>query len=173
MPRRKIKLEINKYYHIYDRWFNKNIIFYNNSDFERFIQSIIKYNKEYSSIKIIAYSILPNHFHIILISKIKWEDISNFIWKIKKSYLMYFKTKYKDKYLLIKWKSFFEWNFNIKYINSKEYLKQCISYVIYNSIHHKIIKNIDDYKWSSYHLLKDKNKINDYKDLILNELEFN
>ena len=171
MPSRKIILEKNKYYHIFNRWFNKNIIFRNNSDFERFIAIIVKYNKIYDWIKILAYSILPNHFHIILITNKENSDISNFVWKIQQSYLMYFKTKYKDKYLEIKWKTFFEWNFKIKYINSEEYLKQCISYVIYNSIHHKIVKNIEDYKWSSYHLLKNKDKINNYKDLILNELE--
>ncbi len=171
MPVREITLEINKYYHICNRWYNKNIIFRNNTDFEKFIKNIVKYNKVYSWIKIIAYCILPNHFHLILINNWENTDISKFIWKIQQSYLMYFKTKYPEKYLEIKWKSFFEGNFKIKLIDKLYYLKQCIAYVTYNAVNHKIVQNIQDYKWTSYHQLKNKNKFSDYKNLILDELE--
>ncbi|MDQ7009938.1 MAG: transposase [Candidatus Gracilibacteria bacterium] len=171
MPLRNIEFEINNYYHIYNRGFNKNIIFKNDKDFKQFIKTIVRYNIIFTGIKIISFSILPNHFHIILISLDKKSDISEFIGKIQQSYVMYFRSKYKDNYIKIKGEGFFEGNFKVKHINSQKYLEQCISYVVYNSVHHKVVKNITDYKWTSYHQLKNKDKLNNYKNLILDELE--
>jgi len=36
----------------------------------------------------------------------------------------------------------------------------------------KIVDNIDQYKWTSYHSLVDKDKIKEYKDYIMEKLEF-
>ncbi len=66
---------------------------------------------------------------------------------------------------------FFEWRFKAKYIETDEYLEQCLAYINFNPLKHNIVENISDYKWTSYHQL-DSNKINKYKDLILSELEF-
>ena len=91
-------------------------------------------------------------------------DFSQFMWKIQNAYAKYFNIQQSQKWQL------FEWRFKTKKINSQKYLKQAISYVCFNPIKHEIVKNISDYKWTSYHQI-DKKKIEDYKDLILRELE--
>ncbi len=172
MPIRTTKFEINTYYHIFNRWYSKKIIFREDKNYERFISLIVKYNKIFDWIKILAYSILPNHFHLIINSRNNWTDISEFMRKIQQSYSMYFKTKYKNKeWIIIKWEPLFSWRFNSLKIDNEDYLKKCLYYVNFNSIHHKIVKNIEDYKWSSYHQLKNKNIFDIYEWLILDELE--
>jgi len=47
-----------------------------------------------------------------------------------------------------------------------------MSYVCFNPLKHKIVDNIDDYPWTSYHQLNKTDKVNKYKDLELDDLEF-
>jgi len=56
-------------------------------------------------------------------------------------------------------------------IQDEEYLAKCIAYVNFNPLKHQIVDNIDNYKWTSYHQIE-KTKIEKYKDLLLDELEF-
>jgi len=164
MPRRILE---NWYYHIYNRWVEKKIIFKNEENFEKFYKLIASYsnNEKYSGIKILAFCLIPNHFHLIIDNSLKdSSELSNFMWNIQNAYSKYFNIKNKSKWQL------FEWRFKAKKINNNEYLRQAISYVCFNPVKHNIVKNIDDYKWTSYHQI-DKNKIEKYKDLSLDELE--
>ncbi len=169
MPIRKIILEKDYYYHIYNRWFEKQIIFRNDNDFKRFYKTIIKYNKIYEGIKILSYSFIPNHFHFIITSIKSGLEISDFMRKIQQSYAMYFRLSSSPD-LRKRW-PVFEWRFKTKIIDNDEYLEQCIAYVNFNPLKHKIVDNIDNYKWTSYHKIE-KKQISKYKDIILKELEF-
>lgn len=155
----------NWYYHVYNRWLEKQIIFRNDSDFERFYKIVIKYSnlEKYKDIKVFSYSFMPNHFHFIISTP--WIELSCFIWDIQNSYAKYFNLKYLRKWQL------FEWRFKAKLIYDENYLSKCIAYVNFNPLKHEIVSDINDYKWTSYHQI-DKSKIEKYKDLILNELEF-
>lgn len=155
----------NWYYHVYNRWFDKQIIFKNDADFERFYKIIIKYSnlEKYKDIKIFSYSFMPNHFHFVISNP--GAELSSFIWNIQNSYAKYFNLKNNRKWQL------FEWRFKAKLIKDDDYLEKCLAYVNFNPIKHKIVDNIDNYKWTSYHQI-DKSKIEKYKDLILDELEF-
>lgn len=153
------------YYHVYNRWFEKMIIFKSKYDFERYYKLVVSYNKleKYKQIKILSYSFLPNHFHFIISNP--GVELSNFIWDIQNAYAKYFNIKYTRKWQL------FEWRFKAKLIQDQEYLERCIAYVNFNPIKHEIVKSIDDYERTSYHQLTNKEKINQYRDLILDELE--
>ena len=164
MPRRYFE---TWYYHIYNRWFDKKIIFKNDIDFERFYKTIIKNLAVYENIKIISYCLIPNHFHLILDyteSTPGLNDMSKFMWNIQNWYWKYFNLKYE-----IKW-AVFEWRFKAKLINDNDYLDKCIAYVNFNSLKHEIVDNINEYRWTSYHQI-DKKKIDQFKDLFLGELE--
>ena len=136
-----------------------------NMTFERFYKLIIKYLKDenFKEIKILSYCFLPNHFHMIIDNP--GVEISKFIWNIQNAYWKYFNLKNERKWPV------FEWRFKAKIIDNDEYLEQCLAYVNFNALKHKIVDNIDNYKWTSYHQI-DKEKIEKYKDLVLEELEF-
>ncbi len=168
MPVRKIPLETNNLYHIYNRWFEKQIIFRNDKDYERFLKTMKKYNDIYSWIKIYSYCLLPNHFHMIVTSFKSGLEISDFMRKLQQWYAMYFKTTSSPD-LKRRWQ-LFEWRFKAKLIKDEDYLTKCMAYVNFNPLKHNIVDNIDDYKWTSYHQIE-KNKIEKYKDFILDELE--
>jgi REP element-mobilizing transposase RayT len=158
----------NNYYHVYNRWFEKQIIFRDTYDFERFYKYIIKEQKSYGTIKLVSYSFLPNHFHFVFHNRETGLQISEFMRKIQVSYAMYFKRKYETGLRM----PFFEWRFKAKLIQDEAYLEKCLAYVNFNAVKHGIVDNIDDYPWTSYHQIIDKDKIEKYKDLMLDEFEW-
>ena len=152
MPSRKIEFKAGYYYHIFNRWLNEQTIFYYEKDYQRFIESMKKYNEEYPWIKLLAWALLPNHFHFVLKSDESGLDISNYMRKVQQSYAMYFKTKYRrlspDSFK--KW-PVFDWRFKAKLIDSEQYLEKVLIYVALNPVKHWIVDKIEDYKFTSYH----------------------
>lgn len=125
MPRRDPFLK-NQYYHIYNRWLKKSKLFFAFRDFQRFLFYIWEQMEKYKdSIWIIAYCVLPNHFHFVILNKQEWLNLSKFISKITSSYAKYIWAKYGLQW----WKKLFESRFKAKLIDDKEYLDQCIHYV--------------------------------------------
>lgn len=162
----------NGYYHIYNRWFNKWFIFTDKSCFEHFYKLILKYKEEYiNNLKLVSYCLLPNHFHFVIYNMDgTGTQISDFMKKLQWGYSIWYRVKYPlDTGTKL---PFFEWRFKAKLIKDEQYLQQCLVYVNYNAIKHEIVKDINDYSRTSYHQLENKDKIDQYKDLILDELEF-
>jgi len=136
MPQR-IPFEENCYYHIFNRWLNHKTLFFSDRDFQQFLRYLnINLEKYKLEIWLIAYCILPNHFHLVLLNKREWDYISKFIWNICVSYVRWYKTKYQ---INSKWESFFEGRFKSKKLMSEEYLATCVNYVEFNAIKHKIV----------------------------------
>ncbi len=166
----RLPFEENTYYHIYNRWYNKELILNNKLCFEHFHKLIIKYLAEYEKdLKIVSYSLLPNHFHFIIHNLNSDSKISDFMKKLQWAYSLWHRTKYPLKTGTKQ--AFFEWRFKAKHILDQEYLAKCLAYVNFNAVKHEIVENIEDYPRTSYHQI-DKIKIENYKDLILDELEF-
>jgi REP element-mobilizing transposase RayT len=161
----------NKYYHIYNRWFNNQNIFRDKSDFENFYKIIVKYLKEYDKIKMISYSFLPNHFHIVFNNLETWRNISDFMRKFQLSYSIYFKKKYTEVLSLKKWESLFEWRFISKTLETEEYLHKTLAFVNFNPIYHNIVDNITRYPYTSYNKITNKEIFEKYSDIKLDELE--
>jgi len=81
------------FYHIYNRGFGKEIIFYDYKDYKRFVENMKIYKEEFAWIHIFAWCLLPNHFHLLLKSDKSGLEISSFMRKLQQSYAMYFKNK--------------------------------------------------------------------------------
>lgn len=143
---RKIEISIGEYYHIYNRGVEKRSIFIGSSDLERFIKllylangtkpfvfrsvgglSLDVINVGEKKTAIIAYVLMPNHFHIIA-REIKENGISEFMEKLSTAYAMYFNTVYKRVGPL------FQGRFKAEHANSDEYLKYLFAYIHLNPI---------------------------------------
>lgn len=128
------------------------ILFENTTDYKTFMLYVIEHLLSYPSLQIIAYCILPDHFHFILKNKYQWFDISEFMRKLQVSYAMYFKRKHTDNEQL-KWIPVFSWRFKAHKIENDEELKHFEWYVNYNAVNHKLVENIDDWPYCSIHQL--------------------
>ena len=144
MPRR-LEFQENCYYHVFNRWLNKQELFFCWKDFERFLRYIKEQQNCFKDqLSIISYSILPNHFHFVFLNKEQGFAISQFIWKITASYGKYIWAKYWKKWRL------FESRFKAKLLDNENYLNQCIHYVEFNAVKHQLVQDINQWLFTSF-----------------------
>ncbi len=151
MPSRNIELIEDTFFHIYNRGFNKQTLFFEEKDFQRFILTIERYLDEIPYIEIAAFSILPNHFHFLLQSSKSGLKISQFMRKVQQSYAMYFNKKYGESIKSGLKYPVFEGRFKAKMIANEDYLRMTYDYIELNPLKHELVGNIKDWPYSSVH----------------------
>lgn len=143
----------NNFYHVYNRAIDKRTIFYTEKDYEYFINKALFF-KEKTNIKILAYCVLPNHWHFLLkeptsqvdqTSQVRYSSISKFISLLSNSYTKYFNIHKNHSGRI------FQGQFKSKLITDDAYLQNIIKYINLNPIKHKISKNINDWNFTSHH----------------------
>ncbi len=161
---RKIQFKNGEYYHIYNRGVEKRTIFLDENDYKKFLRSLSDFNnssyyeerlrifkeqKELSYflsgldkvVEIVAYSLISNHFHLILKQVID-NGISNFMHKLGTSFTNYFNIKYDRS------GSLFQGPYKAVHIENDQYLLWLSGYVNGNIEIHEA-GSTDLYHWSS------------------------
>lgn len=185
MTSRKDPLVTGQYYHIFNRSIARYKIFTSVKDFQRFLDALVYFrspepflkfsrflelseknrrnillNQSEPIIDIIAYCILPTHFHLILKQNID-ESISTYLGNLENSYSRYFNVKYKRKGHL--WEAKFK---NIL-VESDEQLLHLTRYIHLNPVSAGIVDNPEDWQWSSYNeYISGEETLCKYKDII-------
>ena len=91
MPRSARKKSESGIYHIMLRGINKQQIFEDKEDSERFLETLYKYKKQ-CEYEIYAYCLMGNHLHILL--KEGKEDLTLMLKRIAGSYVYWYNWKY-------------------------------------------------------------------------------
>ncbi len=158
MTNRKVPFVEEEYYHIFNRGNNKQKIFFNNNDYDRFVKllylcntkinfnfrdDIIKnkidaydFDRGKPIVSIGAWVLMPNHFHLYIkisprshLGKVGQMDaISYFIQKLCTSYSMYINKKHERTGKL------FEGVFRSTHIENDEQAKYNFSYIHLNPV---------------------------------------
>lgn len=173
MPGRDIPLVTNEIYHVFNRGVASLPTFQNKRDYSRAIETMFYYQNrippvKYSKfltlstdkrrqilndlakqkqffIEIIAYCLIPNHFHLI-IKQVVENGISKFTGNFTNSYTRYFNTKNERAGPL------FQGKFKAKRIETEEQLFHLSRYVHlnpYSSYVVKTLKDLENYPFSS------------------------
>lgn len=156
MPRIARDYSKIKVYHITIRGIDKQNIFFDEKDKNKFIE-IVKSAKEKYEFDIYAYCLMDNHVHIVIYDKN--EMISKIMQSIQISYVIYFNKKYERIGHL------FQDRFFSKKVENREYLKMLCRYIHQNPLKAGISKT-EEYKWSSYQKYIKFNKLVDTKLLL-------
>ncbi len=169
MPARITPLVNGQIYHVYNRGVEKRRIFEDRRGYKRFLQIIQYYQLEgpkpkFSNfikyklsnpdsnkkiVDIISYCLMPNHFHL-LIKQLKDGGISEFIRKISDSYTKYYNIKYDRVGALL------QGPFKAVLIENDEQLIHVSRYIHLNPLASFLVKNLNQYEWSSYIEFLDK-----------------
>lgn len=139
------------YYHLCTEGLKETVMFRDNEDYVTGINYLavcqIALNQIASihiapkKIEIIAFCLMSNHLHIV--AKGENAILKKFIISFKRRYSMWLARKYNEHKILHRTA------FTIKEIDSTEYLKQVIAYVLRNPIAAGINVSPFQYKWSS------------------------
>lgn len=159
MPTRKPFQKWERY-HIYNRGRKGQRLFYHEPDYQKMLQAMFLFKNRFKGFRILAYSFLPNHFHLIIKVSRSGLEVSKFICKWCSGYANYFITKHHHE----KGTRLFENNFRAKKIDSFWYRKQALYYIENNPIRHKIVDSMDEWKFASDHTSKDKDILFDFHD---------
>jgi putative transposase len=179
MSYRETTLTEGEIYHIYNRGVEKRIIFEDKEDYDRFLNnlrilntedvigSVFEFNRngletpkqEERLVNIIAYSLSPNHYHLIL-EQIKEGGIAKFIHKVTMGYSKYFNHKHKRVGTL------FQGVFKSIHINTNEYLLYLSAYV---NLNNKIHSNKIGLEYSSWREYSSQTELG-YKNLCSNDI---
>ncbi len=185
---RKDKLVNGEYYHIFSRSIAKYVIFNNDKEYLRMLDSInllrfidfdykmskfneLKIQKQNEIINIlktnnktftdiVAYCIMPTHIHLILKQNID-NGITKYMAKLLNSYAKYFNTKHKRKGHL--WTD----RFKSVLITNNEQILHLTRYIHLNPVSAKLVRSPKKWQYSSFfeYINPDKNNICTYKNI--------
>ncbi|UCD55079.1 MAG: transposase [Candidatus Omnitrophota bacterium] len=173
-------------YHIYNKGTEDRKIFLKDSDYFRFIHDLFEFNNKEAAvntnrffykrhksqtvrmpeikrrkrnliIEILAFCLMPNHFHLMIKQKVE-NGISKFMQKLGTGYTMYFNTRYERKGVL------FQSKYKIKLLSSEEHFIYLPHYIHLNPLDligikwregkvdnpEKAAEFLESYRWSSY-----------------------
>lgn len=137
----RITLE-NAYYHVMSRGNQKQSVFLEDSDFEKYL-GLLKHYKRKFGFKLYAWCLMPNHVHLILDVN-NPEDLAKIMQALKLAYVKWFNKKYK------KVGHLWQGRYKSALIQKDKYVLDCINYIETNPVRAKITQSPLDYAWSSY-----------------------
>lgn len=142
----KRKIIPNEIYHVYNRGVLKMRLFREPADYMRLMLKISLLKKRYP-VQIMAYCLMPNHFHLLLrelgTAPGKKRNISLFMQQLQGGYAKYFGLKYKHSGCV------FQGVFKAKHIKDDGQLCQTIKYIENNPVRKKMVKSADKWPYSS------------------------
>ncbi len=178
---RKITFLNNSYYHIFNRGIDRRPTFISKKEYNRAMEllyfyqfasipirfskfSVLPIHKQQiyidkmiesgKIVEIVAYCLMPNHFHLLIKQK-KDNGISIFTSNIVNAYTKYFNTKHERTGPL------FQGIFKAVYVETDEQLLHLTRYIHLNPVTSSLIKldELKAYPWSSYplYILQDNN----------------
>jgi putative transposase len=171
----RIKPANDEVYHIYNRGVEKRKIFLDNQDHFRFIHSLYEFNdknptlnfpievrlpkdkKREVLVEILAYCLMPNHFHLML-RQVKENGITEFMRKMGTGYTNYFNKKNK------RVGSLFQGKYKMTHIQKESHYIYLPYYIHFNPLKlvgfdwkentvedfEKSIEFLENYRWSSF-----------------------
>src|SRR4030042_7194784 len=129
-------------YHNINRGNQKQNLFLEESDFEKYLQLLKHYKKKYT-FKLFGYCLMPNHIHLILQPK-QSEKLIKFMQGITQTYSIWFNKKYKKVGRL--WQG----RFKSMVVQKDNYFLECIYYIETNPVRANLVLSPLNYLWSSY-----------------------
>lgn len=155
--------EENGIYHVFNRGVEKRDIFLDDQDHRIFLYYLFVYviplakvllqypnlpirlyNKNLNSeIKVLAYCLMPNHFHLLIQQK-SINGVSKLLKQLTNAYTLYFNNKYQRVGGLV------QGRFKAVQAETDEQLLHASRYIHLNPLVSRITSDLKSYKWSSF-----------------------
>jgi REP element-mobilizing transposase RayT len=132
----------NVYYHVISRGNQKQKVFLEVGDFEKYL-SLLKRYKIRFKFRLYAWCLMPNHVHLIMDVN-KPSELSKIMQGLNLAYARWFNKKYG------KVGHLWQGRFKSMLIQKDKYALDCINYIELNPIRANIREGPLDYRWCSY-----------------------
>ena len=142
MPRTARGLADGFIYHVLNRGNGGQKVFHKEQDYKAFI-NLMKKGKDRHPLKILAYCLMPNHFHIVVLPT-HGEDLSKWMQWLMTSHVRSYHKHYKT--------SGHVWQGRFKsfIVQEESYLLMLLRYVEGNPVRAGLVSSAKDWQWSSH-----------------------
>jgi putative transposase len=140
MPRTARGKSQSGIYHIMVRGINRQIVFEDDEDSEKFIEVMLKY-KQISNFELYGYCLMDNHVHLLI--KESAEPISLVIKRISSSFVYWYNRKYE------RCGHLFQERYRSEAVENETYFLTVLRYIHQNPIKAGLSQKAEEYKWSS------------------------
>ena len=154
MPRRARKTSVTGVYHVMLRGINRNVIFHDDQDFNKFIKILDRHahpvdgdgiEKE-PSCHIYAYCLMSNHVHLLVQERGK--TLSELMKSIGVSFVSYVNKRYD------RCGPLFQDRFLSEPVDDVGYFIKLLQYIHQNPLRAGMVNSLDKYPWSSWYEYK-------------------
>jgi len=133
-------------YHVLNRGHRKEKIFYHDNDRAKFLEKLLEVKNKFN-LAVYSYCLMDNHFHLLL--ETPEGNLSKAMHAFLSSYANWFRIKYK----LVG--SVFQSRYRSIIVEDESYLLQVSRYIHLNPLRAEIVKEPENFEWSSYRLYKE------------------
>ena len=145
---RQLRIEFEgAFYHITSRGNLRGDVFFEDKDRETFLEILTKTKERYSYL-LHAYALMDNHYHLLI--ETPKANISRIMQNVNTSYTVYINRRYPRSGHL------FQGRFKGIIVDKDEYLVTLSRYIHLNPVRAGMVKNPEEYKWTSYRAYMDK-----------------
>jgi REP element-mobilizing transposase RayT len=130
-----------EHYHLYNRGHNYDDIFRHREDYLRFIRLMNKYLAESSLAEILAYCLMPNHFHIFI--RLLKDRLSPAMQSLSLAYARGFNLRYGRVGAL------FQAPFQAIHVQDQEHFSTLIEYIHSNPVEAGLATSAETWEYSS------------------------
>lgn len=141
MPRIARQLQQGYCYHLLNRGNDKAALYLDGFDYRAFVRTLAGARAGYA-IRVLAYCVMPNHFHLVLQAK-ETGAMSEAMQWVQTSYAARFRAKYKSAGHV------FQGRFKSFPIQQSEHLLTVMRYVERNPVRANLVSSSSDWRWSS------------------------
>lgn len=143
MPPRQVQFAPGEYYHIYNRGSGRLPIFREQVNYQFLLLRLKKYVGELS-VAVIAYCLMPNHYHFLLRQDAL--DAAGLVaQRVFNSYVKMFNKRYDRTGTL------FEGRFKAIHVDRESYLLHLCRYIHANPVKDGLVARLEDWPYSNYH----------------------
>lgn len=129
--------------HVLNRANNRATIFHTEKDYHHF-ESLLKEAKELIDMRILAYTIMPNHWHLVLYPR-KDNDMSEFMRWLTTTHVRQRRVATKS----VGYGSLYQGAYKSFIVQEDKHLIDLIRYVEQNPLRAKLVNRAEDWRWGS------------------------
>jgi len=171
---RKETLVCGETYHVYNKAVGNEQLFKTDDDYQYFLEKLSRFILKIADIYV--YCLIPNHFHLLIkikepneiaaLAKIDEDNYSNYLSRTFSNFFNSYSKSYNKKHN--RHGRLFTQPFKRIIVENEDYFVVLINYIHRNPLHHGLVKQFSEWKYSSYQTyLSDKTTKID-RDKVLN-----
>lgn len=146
------KMEVGKFYHLYNRGVNKQPIFFYKENYNFFLRRLKFYLSDY--IDVYSYTLMPNHFHLFFKVKNTNGIVKGKSKSIQASFKIFLMSYAKAiNNLTGRCGPLFQQKFKLKEVNNDAYFSWLIQYIHLNPVKSKLCSSPELWEFSSYNAI--------------------